>query len=54
MQLVEEYARNMRRELAEQELRRMREAGVERVHFAWAGPIEPGTPTTTASTARRC
>ena len=20
----------------------MREAGVERIHFAWAGPIEPG------------
>src|SRR5882724_11473892 len=40
--LIEEYARNMRSELAEQELRRMREAGVERVHFAWAGPLEPG------------
>jgi hypothetical protein len=32
----------MRSELAEQELRRMREAGLERVHFAWAGPLEPG------------
>jgi Protein of unknown function (DUF3500) len=40
--LIEEYARNMRGELAEQELRRMREAGLERIHFAWAGPIEPG------------
>jgi Protein of unknown function (DUF3500) len=40
--LVEEYARNVRGELAEQELRRMHEAGLERVHFAWAGPIEPG------------
>ncbi|HUP34347.1 MAG TPA: DUF3500 domain-containing protein [Candidatus Limnocylindria bacterium] len=40
--LIEEYARNMRSELAEQELRRMREAGVERVHFAWAGPLEAG------------
>jgi len=40
--LIEEYARNMRSELAEQELRRMREAGPERVHFAWAGPLEPG------------
>ena len=40
--LIEEYARNMRSELAEQELRRMREVGLERVHFAWAGPLEPG------------
>jgi hypothetical protein len=40
--LIEEYARNMRSELAEQELRRMREAGPERVHFAWAGPLEAG------------
>jgi hypothetical protein len=40
--LIEEYARNMRSELAEQELRRIGEAGVERVHFAWAGPLEVG------------
>jgi Protein of unknown function (DUF3500) len=40
--VIEEYARNMRSELAEQELRRMREAGLERVHFAWAGPLESG------------
>jgi hypothetical protein len=42
--LIEEYARNMRSELAEQELRRVRETGLERVHFAWAGPLEPGRP----------
>jgi hypothetical protein len=40
--LIEEYARNMRNELAEQELLRMREAGLERVHFAWAGPLDAG------------
>jgi Protein of unknown function (DUF3500) len=40
--LIEEYARNMRAELAEAELRRMREAGLERIHFAWAGALEPG------------
>jgi hypothetical protein len=40
--LIEEYARNMRSELAEPELRRMREAGLERVHFAWAGPLDAG------------
>src|SRR5262249_2897599 len=42
LRLVEEYTRNMPGDLAEEELRRMREAGVERVSFAWAGPLEPG------------
>ena len=42
MQLVEEYANTMRSEMAEEELRRLREAGLERVHFAWAGPLAPG------------
>jgi Protein of unknown function (DUF3500) len=42
VRLVEEYARNMRAEVADDELRRLREAGLERVHFAWAGPLEPG------------
>jgi hypothetical protein len=42
MQLVEEYARNMRPEVAEEHLRRIREGGIERIYFAWAGPIDPG------------
>src|SRR5262245_5214812 len=42
MRLVEEYARSMRAEVAEEELRRIREAGVERLHFAWAGPLQAG------------
>jgi len=42
MQLVELYARNMRADVADGELRRIREGGVERIHFAWAGPIDPG------------
>jgi hypothetical protein len=42
LQLVEEYARNMRAEMAEAELQRLREAGLERLHFAWAGPLGPG------------
>lgn len=42
LRLVEEYARNMRAELAEAELRRLREAGIESLHFAWAGSLEPG------------
>jgi hypothetical protein len=42
VQLIEAYARNLRSELAEHELGRMREAGLERVHFAWAGPLDAG------------
>ena len=42
MQLIEEYARNMRPEVADEHLRRIREGGIERIHFAWAGPIDPG------------
>jgi hypothetical protein len=42
LRLIDEYARNMRGELAEQELRRMRDAGPEQIRFAWAGPLEPG------------
>jgi hypothetical protein len=42
VQLVEAYARNMRPEVADAELGRMRDAGIERLHFAWAGPLEPG------------
>jgi hypothetical protein len=44
VRLVETYARNMRAEIAEDELRRMREAGLEKLHFAWAGPIDPARP----------
>jgi hypothetical protein len=39
---VEEYARNVRADVADDELRRVRDAGFERLHFAWAGPVEPG------------
>lgn len=42
IRLVEEYARNMRGELAEQELGRMRQADPLLIRFAWAGPIVPG------------
>jgi hypothetical protein len=44
LRLVETYARNMRADLAEQELGRMSRAGIERLHFAWAGPIDPARP----------
>ncbi|MCI0549225.1 MAG: DUF3500 domain-containing protein [Candidatus Rokubacteria bacterium] len=44
LRLVEVYARNMRSEIAEAEIRRAREAGLERLHFAWAGPVDPARP----------
>src|SRR4029077_12444224 len=44
LRLVETYARNMRTDIADDELRRMRDAGVENVRFAWAGPIDPRQP----------
>ena len=44
LRLIETYARNMRSDVADEELRRMRDAGVENVRFAWAGPIDPRKP----------
>jgi hypothetical protein len=44
LRLIETYARNMRSEIADEELRRMRETGSEEVRFAWAGPIDPKQP----------
>jgi len=44
VRLVETYARNMRAEIADDELRRMRAAGLEALHFAWAGAIDPARP----------
>jgi hypothetical protein len=44
LRLVEIYARNMRADIADEELRRMREAGAENVRFAWAGAIDPRQP----------
>jgi Protein of unknown function (DUF3500) len=42
VRLVEEYARNVRADMADAELHRLHQAGVDRLHFAWAGPLEPG------------
>jgi hypothetical protein len=44
MRLVEEYAHRLRPELAAVELNELEKAGVEKVHFAWAGGSEPGQP----------
>lgn len=42
MQLVGLYARNLRDELAEAHLNRIRRAGVDKLHFAWAGRAARG------------
>jgi Protein of unknown function (DUF3500) len=42
--LLELYANRMRTEMAEHDLRRIMDAGIENVRFAWAGSTEPGTP----------
>lgn len=44
VRLVETYARGMRPDLADEELERMRAAGIERLHFAWAGSLDPARP----------
>jgi hypothetical protein len=43
-ELVEVYAHRLRKELAEEELAKLRAAGMEKIYFAWAGGSEPGQP----------
>ena len=42
MTVVEEYVRRVRPELADADLAKLRKAGVEKLHFAWAGGLEKG------------
>lgn len=42
--LVDEYARNMPEAIARERLQRLREAGMDLIHFAWAGGMERGQP----------
>jgi hypothetical protein len=42
MKLIEEYVRRVRPELASEDLRKINQAGVEKIQFAWAGGIEKG------------
>jgi hypothetical protein len=42
LDLLGTYAHNLRGELAERELQRVREAGLGELHFAWGGPLESG------------
>jgi len=38
------YAHRLRSELAESEMKKVRQAGLDKVYFAWAGGSEPGQP----------
>jgi len=42
MKLIEEYVRRVRPELADMDLKKIKQAGVEKILFAWAGGIEKG------------
>ncbi len=44
MRLVEEYVNNMRPDFAHSQLKRIEAAGIEKIHFAWAGGTERGQP----------
>jgi hypothetical protein len=42
--IIRLYASRLRSELAESEIQKVRQAGFEKVYFAWAGGSEPGQP----------
>lgn len=42
--LINEYAQRLRPEIARVELEKLREAGLNKIHFAWAGGTERGQP----------
>ncbi len=44
IRLLEEYVRNVRDDIATEQLRSIHEAGIDRLHFAWAGGFEPDQP----------
>jgi len=44
MKLVRVHIGRIRKELADQDLARIDRAGTEKIHFIWAGGLEPGEP----------
>ena len=44
MKLVRVHIGRIRRELADQDLARIDRAGTGKIHFVWAGGLEPGEP----------
>jgi hypothetical protein len=44
IKLVRVHIGRIRKELADQDLARINRAGIENIHFVWAGGLEPGEP----------
>jgi Protein of unknown function (DUF3500) len=44
MHILQLYADTLRAEVAAVAMARIKEAGIDSLHFAWAGSLEPGTP----------
>lgn len=42
MKLIEVYTSQMTEDLAAERLAQLRKAGIDKIGFAWAGPVEPG------------
>src|SRR5262249_15217333 len=43
MKLIKQYVFRYRNEMAEQDLKKITQAGEDKIQFAWAGAIEPGS-----------
>ena len=41
-QLVAEYVQNVQRDIANRQLEKIKHAGIDKLHFAWAGSLERG------------
>lgn len=41
-QLMAEYVQNMQRDIAHRQLEKIKHAGIDKLHFAWAGSLERG------------
>lgn len=44
IELVEEHVGRIRRDLAGQDLKRIQDAGIDQIHFLWAGGLDEGDP----------
>jgi TonB family protein len=42
--LIDEYLARMPQDVAEERLKKMRDAGLDKIHFAWAGGVNKGDP----------
>ena len=44
IRLIREHILRIRTDLAEQDLARIEQTGIDKIHFTWAGGLEPGEP----------